>query len=758
MQSSRVWLFHGGSFDNLKGRGFLRITDGGKYDQQQCTFDHDSFLGRHIGKALLFAWLEARASRGPNLLQSLQTLQTQQSPNHLAEWKMLQKCREFFRHVPGGVEVRDAPHASLPYDIEIRLSACPDMPWQRVQLKSASWTGRSHLAYVRVCKKRAMQTMPYDEADFDFLLVSPPQNMRPSTSKNNTATCPLDPEPTDRWRYFYFVEMEELVNSGVVSSERKRVGGVTGLSLDFQDTSFLRRGFRPLRFLRWRLDTSFPAVAGERFARLLSRGARGKSATCQQLEKIGGVLPLQCEGRQETQPSTPIRNEHTNFAEITMSLPAQAKLLPNPRCTSLPQIDSQLPSLGSAALTLEARESAPRDPPLCTGIDGLTLRDRYSLERAAFHLLRQSFPRSEHFDGLEEPAVPLPPFARVDLAVRPFGCKEDLWLPVQVKSTAHRSKWQKATSALWDFHGVRGYEGVVVCISLERPVHEKEVPERPKVWVFFGSRFDSFCSPGRLAITEDGKHDTEATRCSFGEGRFEGSHIGRRLSSIWFQAKKGLGVCRLRDLYTLQIQQSPNHLAEWRMLQNCLELFKSVPGGVDVREAPWPFDPHDIEIRLRHASHHFKKVQLKSAIWFSQSRVRPGVAFVNFNKKVRGVVKAYEEGDFQFLLVAPPKNLGALSQKPPKEPADAEKDPLVIIEKWQSARYLYVIPEKFLIDEGVVASKEKASCGLKGFLLDFSSMPVAKKDTRMARLLQWRLNTSDKQGFGKQLKKLFDED
>uniref|UniRef100_A0A0G4HEQ9 Uncharacterized protein n=1 Tax=Chromera velia CCMP2878 TaxID=1169474 RepID=A0A0G4HEQ9_9ALVE len=750
-QSPRVWLFSEGCFGDL--RGTLRITEGGKYDtkDRRCTLDPQSPSFYHTGKALLRAWVEARAGEGPYELQCIQALQTQLSRAHLAEWTMLQKCRELFSHVPGGLEMREAVSPVLPHDIELRCPRSPDMRWQRVQLKSASWDrARRGLGYIHVTKMRGSRFLPYDEGDFDFLLVSQPQNKRLFTIKNSHTASPTPDE--QRWRYFYFIPVAALVREGVVASENQKIKGVKSFRLDFETDSRLKRGFRPLRLVGWRLDTSAPEVAGQRVAQILYGESRRGLATYQKYEKWQArpvPAPQRC-GVSETRTDAMVKgNSHPSSQKEDPPIDQSGS-----HCSLSGPVDRVSDSAGTECKSTFSENQHK-----------LSIRDLYAVERAAIELLRQSFRPTEFFDGLEEPLIPLPHFARADLAVRPFGSTEDLWLPVQTKSTGQRTRNRPNNwSPVWHFYNVRGYRGVpVICISFERDVEEGGVHQGQRVWLFSDECFEHLKHPGRLAITEGGKHDNEGSRCSFVDHSPSGRHVGRVLLCIWQDARKAQGPYQLYSLRTLQTQLSPNHLAEWRMLQNCLELFEHVPGGIDVREAPWPCDPHDIEIRPSGLSaQSFRKVQLKSAIWTSQSQAWPGIAFVKSCKMVCKKRRPYEEHDFDYLLVGPPRNSSRLSHDSKKRLTtvslnDANQlDPNAAAKECESHRFLYVIPQEVLICEGVVASGDRGhSRGVQGFYLDFSSRGVFKRPSRISRLLKWRLSLSDLQDAGLKAKTIF---
>uniref|UniRef100_A0A0G4I9X4 Uncharacterized protein n=1 Tax=Chromera velia CCMP2878 TaxID=1169474 RepID=A0A0G4I9X4_9ALVE len=275
----KVWIFSGDSFTT--GTGFLKVTQGGKHDTEKsrCAFGRGGKFGRNAGEVLLEMWHEGAAS---NRLERLDTLRTQLSPYHLVEQAMMQRCQyQLFDHVPGGLEVNSEapPCPSAPYDIEIRRKGSPGMSWQGVQLKSACWISHSRYALVPSCKKNRRVAVPYDEGDFQFLLVGSPQN---STLPNVTPSeqrLLSEMNPPERSRFFAFIPMAELIREDVVSVEREGQQGVRNFSLDFlpwdPPANYSRRCLnKRTSLLQWRIDTSDPVAAGQRFLEILEYGQR----------------------------------------------------------------------------------------------------------------------------------------------------------------------------------------------------------------------------------------------------------------------------------------------------------------------------------------------------------------------------------------------------------------------------------------------------------------------------------------------------
>uniref|UniRef100_A0A0G4FJY2 Uncharacterized protein n=1 Tax=Chromera velia CCMP2878 TaxID=1169474 RepID=A0A0G4FJY2_9ALVE len=394
--TERAWLFPGERFNRLKRPGWLGITHGGKYDttENRCSLTLDRQDDSHVGDRLLVIWKQAHSCQSLYKLQDLQTLQTQLSPTHLAEWTMTQKCRWLFDRVHGGMQIRDAPCPTLPHDIELRLSTWTRSEWVRLQLKSAYAVQKSRngLGHVSTKKKLLRGSVPYNERDFDFLLVSPPQN-ETGAAIDRSSSLPGN-EQEDRWRFFYLIPTRELVREGIVSSPKNAQKGLQTITLDFSTKAAEQCRGRPSRLHRWKIDTFDLPLAGKQIAEVLSF-ERGREA---------GSVPFTKENRQLLEASMP-----STVAKHSSSIPASGQIR---KLTTIPS-QGQIPS---NTQTVEKRS-----------------HHSWEIERTAVSLLRASLRAAEGFRGLEEPSVPLPPFARADLAVRPVGCSEDLWLPVQAR-------------------------------------------------------------------------------------------------------------------------------------------------------------------------------------------------------------------------------------------------------------------------------------------------------------------------------------
>uniref|UniRef100_A0A0G4HN18 Uncharacterized protein n=1 Tax=Chromera velia CCMP2878 TaxID=1169474 RepID=A0A0G4HN18_9ALVE len=361
-------------------------------------------------------------------------------------------------------------------------------------------------------------------------------------------------------------------------------------------------------------------------------------------------------------------------------------------------------------------------------------------------LLRESLRPSGDFGGLEEPSIPLPHFAKADIAVRPIGCSEDLWLPVQVKSrTSHSKNRPGRRRQTWEFQDVSGYSGMsVICISLQ-----KGLQEPPLVWIFPGGYFEYLAPPGKLSICRGGKHDTEERRCSFEQKQSCSRHVGRRLLSLWERAKRGeSSQVKLESFATLQTQLGRAHLAEWKMLQKCLELFGSIPEEVETREARCASLPYDLEIRLVDCpQRQWQRLQLKSAFSVNWSDDGPGSSLVTTRKRTGQLTVPYYEDDFDFLLVSSPQNDSAYQEVGSRQMATSPSIEDDTKNRW---RFFYLIPMAELVKEGVVSTRQGGQVGVKTFTLDFSRSPLRAKprNRRSSRLIKWRVDASDSTAAG----------
>uniref|UniRef100_A0A0G4I4G1 Uncharacterized protein n=1 Tax=Chromera velia CCMP2878 TaxID=1169474 RepID=A0A0G4I4G1_9ALVE len=734
----KAWLFPGSTLAHLKTH--LKVTQGGMHDtnDSRCCFDHNRGHGSHVGESLLKTWREARAGKSLNRLYDLHSLQTQLSANHLAEWKALQKFRLLCASVHCRIEVREASSPMLPHDIEIRLAGFEEMGWQRVQLKSAMLVKKKRVAVVNSQKKSANKWVPYGKDDFDYILVSHPQNRSrtsgtPASASELTSQTISDFPDSSRGPFLYLIPVEELVKEGVVSGGEGGSKGVRTFCLHFsatRDTRAPNPRFRSTRLLKWRLDTSSLRVARRHMSEVLLSSGKRRFGTGS-LHVAGGE-----EGKRAwdvfSSREDCVSKACSRSDEGTDQRKGDIKLEGEKAEVSRPYNGDGLNFQSQA------------ENPVCLDHRTMSLQERYAVERAALTLLRETFKSTTHFAGLEEPVCRLPAFAKADLAVRPIGCTEDMWLPIQIKSTKWKCHSRQASeNPAWNFQRVRGYEGVpIVCISLEM---DSLCLPTPRVWLFSGDLFNIMKHPGMLRITQGGKYDTAESRCSFEGGQSNFPHIGENLYMIWKRARQGIGGYRLNSLQSIQSQQSPTHLKEWKMREKCVDLFKAAPEGVEVKgDDPCPSLPYDLEIRLRDRPEMtWQRVQLKSSRWHSKSPF----ALVDSRKLVGGKTQPYEEGDFNFLLVGPPQNqaqecLRDSSQRSKilRDQNCAPNPPFSEPKNHPSDRYFYFIPEKVLIDEGIIASKRREISGLHGFHLDFLVKPAAVNPNRAFRLLDWRLD------------------
>uniref|UniRef100_A0A0G4FNW2 Uncharacterized protein n=1 Tax=Chromera velia CCMP2878 TaxID=1169474 RepID=A0A0G4FNW2_9ALVE len=553
----KVWLFPGRYFDSLAGEGSFRITQGGKHDnvesrfrfENHCVLHHD----RHVGQALYEKWWEARKDRGsvcdPYRLQSFSSLQSQLSPAHLKEWEMLQRCLKLFDSVPGGVEVRAALYPSLPHDIEIRLASSDQNEWHRVQLKSSCWLPSHRFAAVNMSRRLGSHTLPYAEGDFDFLLVSSPQNGKSSKAfppEFINPHPPLDPDSTS----FFLIPMSELVKEGVVYSEKEKQRGVTGLGLDFSidDSTYT---CVPIREPPW-----ISQKDGD-LAPFSSQGIGENGATAS------------ASNRKSTTACR--RSDHFDFPNV------QGALYPD-----FFYNNAQQQPYKEAATKYRERTSFNE----AVDIDHLPLHEWGRTDRGALLLLRHSLAPepSSGFAGLEEPPIPLSPYTTDHVAVRPIGCAEDLWLPVQLRST--RTQFGKRVTEegggvrnpSWIFRDLSRDGTSALCIFVQ---------EFPRAWLFPGDSlpYSLQNSTSRsFRITEGGKYDREGRRCSFQHAFPEGRHVGEALLTIWQECRDGKRECELLPLNRLsdKLNPLPKHRAQ-RLVKWKVNAWEALTAGQQVQ-------------------------------------------------------------------------------------------------------------------------------------------------------------------------------
>ncbi|CEM09040.1 unnamed protein product [Vitrella brassicaformis CCMP3155] len=89
--------------------------------------------------------------------------------------------------------------------------------------------------------------------------------------------------------------------------------------------------------------------------------------------------------------------------------------------------------------------------------------------------------------------------AQADLAVRPLGVDEDVWLPVQVKTSKEK------ITRFWFFGRVHHYADMpVICVALSDL----------RIWCYSGSVLQQRLTYGKLSVYENGRWNHESFRCS----------------------------------------------------------------------------------------------------------------------------------------------------------------------------------------------------------------------------------------------------
>uniref|UniRef100_A0A0G4HCN9 Uncharacterized protein n=1 Tax=Chromera velia CCMP2878 TaxID=1169474 RepID=A0A0G4HCN9_9ALVE len=365
---------------------------------------------------------------------------------------------------------------------------------------------------------------------------------------------------------------------------------------------------------------------------------------------------------------------------------------------------------------------------------GRSAASRMAVEHAAKHLIRQAIQPSEGFCGLEEPAVALPHLAKTDMALRPCGSKDDLWLPLQVKA-ASRPTLRSYRNFAWVFEGVPGYEGMLVtCIALQdgqihtRSCFRGHSPEaKPRVWVFPGCHLNNFSRS--FTLTQGGRHDTETSRCSFQRSE-KGRFLGDVLFSVYQKALtrpdsiSPTDSVRLESLATLRKQVSPACQTELETLSWFGPFFKAA--GLETVDAPCPSLPYDI--LARDASHVDSKpirLQMKTAYWMSWGNWGP-LAHVNSNRKVGTQSRVpYTVDDFDFLLVGPPRNQSRLLSMH-RERYGEGLSSHTLEQNLLDPFFFYMFSSQDLQRLGLVTCG--SAVGKKGFNLDFAELPEIPRD------------------------------
>ncbi|CEM00933.1 unnamed protein product [Vitrella brassicaformis CCMP3155] len=205
-------------------------------------------------------------------------------------------------------------------------------------------------------------------------------------------------------------------------------------------------------------------------------------------------------------------------------------------------------------------------------------------------------------------------FAHADLAVRPFGVGEDLWLPVQVKTCKQKSS---SGGRAWFFHLVQQYAGMpVVCVALREY----------RIWCYDGSMLkEEGGKSGHIAISENGKWDHEKFRCS---ATLEGQEsLAHKLLLAYHDTafiKDSLGNIMRQRSETHQ--KGEESVAAWAPLLSA--------AGMDIRPRQLRYEDTPVDAVWRWNGKKF----LKSA----------------GRKGARLTIQLYEEQDFDLLAVSVP--------------------------------------------------------------------------------------------------------
>uniref|UniRef100_A0A0G4GI50 Amino acid transporter transmembrane domain-containing protein n=1 Tax=Chromera velia CCMP2878 TaxID=1169474 RepID=A0A0G4GI50_9ALVE len=255
----------------------------------------------------------------------------------------------------------------------------------------------------------------------------------------------------------------------------------------------------------------------------------------------------------------------------------------------------------------------------------MTASQKAGMEIQAKLLISEAIKESEGFRGFE--VASLPDSAKADMAIRPLGSKRDLWLAVQVKSTA--CEWVKGNSKSRTFSRLnRGYGGmVVVCIFLgtdcasmsdkKREASTRFQANSSRVWSFPGSF--PFPKSGGVAITPGGKYDGEEFRCSWKRSEGEGTFLGYKLLSYYEEAErlgslteKGVHLWTLRELEEQIPKARETERKTLRWLQPLFDV-----AGLRTFEPEDPTGPCDIILYSSSGSRPSGlRLQLKTAYWF----------------------------------------------------------------------------------------------------------------------------------------------
>uniref|UniRef100_A0A0G4HF45 Uncharacterized protein n=1 Tax=Chromera velia CCMP2878 TaxID=1169474 RepID=A0A0G4HF45_9ALVE len=345
----------------------------------------------------------------------------------------------------------------------------------------------------------------------------------------------------------------------------------------------------------------------------------------------------------------------------------------------------------------------------------LSAAERMAVEHEAKRLIR-----CEIQGLMEEPSVPLPHSAKADMALRPIGCEDDLWLPLQLKAT--RGGVHQGKSVYWVFRNVGCYpDMLVICVSLEEG----------KVWAFSGR---SLQEQQTLRITAHGKHDGEHSRCFFERhaGQFAvGRSLRHVLLSTYAEAARGSdseGVT-LQRLKYLREQvcgsvSTEEETREW--LQPFFDAAGLTPVDAGCSTLPYDLLAGDI------------KFQLKTSAWNNWTGYGP-LAFVSTRRKLSGGIRPYVVGEYDVLLVGPPRNFETLQLLRAKhiDRGGQHTD----ISHLLVPRFFYIFHSSDLVRQGCLALDPRhRELGQLGMSLDFIEGRAYKSGSVIQERLPFRFD------------------
>ncbi|CEM00946.1 unnamed protein product [Vitrella brassicaformis CCMP3155] len=226
--------------------------------------------------------------------------------------------------------------------------------------------------------------------------------------------------------------------------------------------------------------------------------------------------------------------------------------------------------------------------------------------------------------------------AHTDLAVRSLGVYEDVWLPVQVKTTKKKSS---NYGRAWQFHHVDQYAGIpVVCVALSDY----------RIWCYSGSMLKEVCGrSGLLAVYENGKWDHAKFRCSTA---LDGP---ASLSHKLLLAYQGPSFAK-NSLANIMLQRSERHqkgeasVAAWAPLLSA--------AGMDVRPRQLSYEDTPVDAVW---CWNGRKFLIQHKLAGIRTDHTNGSYLVVLHKSAgkeggRRTYRLYDEGDFDLLAVSLP--------------------------------------------------------------------------------------------------------